>query len=84
MTEIITTAEGNAYLDERYDWFAHDRRLRVLRNRGWVRMPDWWPGGWPGYEYEILGGFDVMMKPKPSFSDTIKFKWLRRILRELP
>lgn len=64
------------FLNERYDWHSHERRKCVLKNRGFVELPPWFPtGGWPGYEYEFIGGIDVLMRPAPKFIDRVRWQF---------
>lgn len=61
-------------LDDNYDWNQHNAQVRALKRMGYIELPNWFPGGWPDYEYEIVGGIDAMMFPKPRLKDRIRFQ----------
>jgi hypothetical protein len=74
---IVCIGEGNALMDENYKWRGHHRAVWKLRAAGYVEMPRWFPsGGWREdfYDYKIIGGVEVLMKPKPDFKDWLRFR----------
>lgn len=77
--------ESNPYIDEHFNWYLHDNRVRRLKNAGWIELPGWFPsGGWRDdfYEYEIVYGITAMMKPAPDFKDWIKFRLTSLLIPE--
>ncbi len=74
--DMITS--DNPYLDDNYDWHAHELAVRELLVAGFTLVPNWFPAGWPGYDYEIVGGIDALMRPAPRLFHRIRFKWLSR------
>ena len=71
------------YLDENFNWGKHNTDVELHAKQGYVPMPNWWPGGYPGnirdpknpvYHYLFVGGFEPMMRPAPRIRDWLAFR----------
>ena len=73
----------NAIVDteEDFDFLTEAGHKRVMEEcdqaerDGYIKLPDWFPGGLPGYDWRLPGNYFAYMKPKPKLRHILRYKY---------
>ncbi len=76
----------NAIVDteEDFDFLTEAGHKRVMEEcdqaerDGYIKLPDWFPGGLPGYDWRLPGNYFAYMKPKPKLRHVLRYWFFGR------